>query len=315
MNPPDWTTLRIFLAAVELGSVTRAADTCGIAVSAATKRIQDLEVELGVRLFDRAARGVTPTAAGELVARHARSLWDLSSRLGDDVRALAGGGLGSVRLNASLSAIAGHPLAEAIAKFTAHYPRIRIELQELPSLTILQNLVDGRSDIGIITIQRAVPEGLAARLWQYDRLLVVVPADHEVAGREAIRFSEVLDYPMIGVLEQGALTLLLEEAAERLGRKPRYSFRVSTGDSAARLAAADNGVTVMPDGVLSVYNPDLRLVGVPLAEPWSYRQLRLVSRPPAVLPPSARLLLDYLAPPGSDSEAGFVEEGFDSASG
>ena len=114
MNPPDWTTLRIFLAAVELGSVTRAADRCGIAVSAATKRIQDIEVELGVRLFDRAARGVTPTAAGELVARHARSMLDLSTRLGDDVRALAGGGLGGIRLNASLSAIAGDPLAESI---------------------------------------------------------------------------------------------------------------------------------------------------------------------------------------------------------
>jgi DNA-binding transcriptional LysR family regulator len=49
MNLPDWTTLRIFLAAIECGSVTRAAEKCGIAVSAAAKRIQDLETELGVQ--------------------------------------------------------------------------------------------------------------------------------------------------------------------------------------------------------------------------------------------------------------------------
>jgi DNA-binding transcriptional LysR family regulator len=62
MNPPDWTTLRIFLAASALGSVTKAAAKCGLAVPAAARRIQDLEADLGVRLPDRSARGVTRTA-------------------------------------------------------------------------------------------------------------------------------------------------------------------------------------------------------------------------------------------------------------
>ncbi|WP_046864167.1 helix-turn-helix domain-containing protein [Microvirga massiliensis] len=54
--------MRIFLAAPELGSLTRAAGKCGIAVSEAARRIQDLEVDLGVRLLDRSVRGVTLTA-------------------------------------------------------------------------------------------------------------------------------------------------------------------------------------------------------------------------------------------------------------
>jgi DNA-binding transcriptional LysR family regulator len=298
MNPPDCTTLRIFLAAIELGSVTRAAERCGIAVSAAARRIQDLEADLGVRLLDRAARGVTPTTAGELVARHARSMVDFSRRLGDDLRALAGGGLGTVRLNAPLSALAGHPLAEALAAFGAEHPGITVELQELTSLSTLQNLVEGRADIGIVTIGRAVPDGLEARPWRSDRLRVVVPAEHDLARRETLHFAEVLGHPLIGVLEQGGLTLMLEEAAERLGRRPRYSFRVATVEAAARLVAAGHGVTVMPDGVLEVYHPDLRLVGVRLNEPWAERQLRLVSRPAAMLPPPARLLLDRLSPRG-----------------
>jgi DNA-binding transcriptional LysR family regulator len=67
---PDWTTLHIFLATIECGSVTRASENCGIAFSAAAKRIQDLETELGVQLLTLSARGVTPTVAGELLARH-----------------------------------------------------------------------------------------------------------------------------------------------------------------------------------------------------------------------------------------------------
>jgi DNA-binding transcriptional LysR family regulator len=295
MNPPDWTTLRILLAAIECGSVTRASAKCGIAVSAAAKRIQDLEAELGVRLLDRAARGVTATAAGELVAQHARSMLEYGERLGEDLRALAGGRLGRIRLNATLSSIVGHPLAQALAEFADEHPGIKVELDELTSLSVLQNLVEGRADIGIITTAGAVPEGLEVRPWRTDQLLVVAPADHPMAARGTVSFAEALDHPLVRVLETGALTLLLAEAAERLGRHPRYSFSVATVEAAVRLVAAGFGVTIMPDGVLSVYNPGLRLAGIRLAEPWAWRQLRLVSRPAAMLPAPARLLLDHLS--------------------
>jgi DNA-binding transcriptional LysR family regulator len=295
MIPPDWTTLRILLAAIECGSVTRAAEKCGIAVSAAAKRIQDLEAELGVRLLDRAARGVTATAAGELVARHARSMFDFGERLGEDLRALAGGALGSVRLDATLSAIAGHPLAHALAEFAAERPGITVELRELTSLSILQNLLEGRTDVGIITTGGALPGGLEAQPWRSDHLLAVAPSGHGLALREAVSFAEVLDHPLVRVIEAGALTLLLAEAAERLGRRARYSFSVATVETAIRLVAAGLGVSIIPDGVLSVYNPDLRLVGIPLSDPWARRQLRLVSRPAAMLPLPARLLIERLA--------------------
>ena len=60
--PPDWVTLRIFLAALDLGSVTRAADRCSIAPSAAAKRIQLLEANCGLPLLERGARGSEPRA-------------------------------------------------------------------------------------------------------------------------------------------------------------------------------------------------------------------------------------------------------------
>jgi DNA-binding transcriptional LysR family regulator len=299
MNPPDWTTLRILLAAIEAGSVTKAAEKCGIAVSAAARRIQDLETDLGIQIFERMARGVTPTPAGEMVARHARSMVDFSLRLNDDLRAFMGGGLGSVRLSASLSAIAGHPLADALSKFMGDHPGITVELQELTSLSTLQHLMEGRADLGIVTIPRAIPEGLEARQWRTDQLLVVVPEGHALATRETLRFAEALSYPLIGVLEQGGLSLLLEEAAERLGLRPRYSFRVASVEVAVRLVAAGQGITIMPDGVLPIFNPELGLAGVRLKEPWAQRHLKLVSRPTALLPPAARLLLDHLSAMGN----------------
>ena len=158
--PPDWVTLRIFLAALDLGSVTRAADRCGIAPSAAAKRIQLLEANCRVALLERGARGVRPTGAGELLARHARTLLDFSGRLTDELRAYAAGGLGSVRLHVTASALAGHDLARVLATFAAEEPGIVVKLREDVSLLILRDLLEGRADLGIVTSGGKVPIGL-----------------------------------------------------------------------------------------------------------------------------------------------------------
>jgi DNA-binding transcriptional LysR family regulator len=200
-----------------------------------------------------------------------------------------------VRLHATLSVLAGHPLAEALAAFAVEHPGVSVELREVTSLSVLRNLVEGQTDIGIITVRGAIPNGLEARSWRSDQLLVVMPMGHELATRQSLRFAEVLGHPLIEIIGGGAMTLLLQEAAERLGVRLRPRLRVATVEAAARLVAAGHDLAIIPDGVLPTYNPDLRLVGVRLAEPWARRQVRLVSRPATMLTPSARLLLDYLS--------------------
>jgi DNA-binding transcriptional LysR family regulator len=294
---PDWVTLRIFLAALDLGSVTRAADRCGIAPSAAAKRIQVLEANSGMALLERGARGVRATGAGELLARHARTLLDFSDRLTDDLRAYAVGGLGSVRLHATASALGGHDLAHVLAAFAAEEPGIVVKLREDVSLPILRDLLEGRADLGIVTSGGKIPVGLEAQTWREDRLLVVVPAGHPFIGRNSVGFGEVLEQPLIGVLESGALSLLLEEAAQRLGRHPRYRFHVASTDAARNLVAAGHGVTVMPDGVARPHEARMGLRGIPLAERWARRRLRLVTRVPELMAPAACRLRDHLLLP------------------
>lgn len=293
-SPPDWVTLRLFLACLDAGSVTRAADRCGIAVSAATRRLHLLEADLGVALLARNSRGVRPTAAGEALAAHARGLLDHTARLADDMRAFAAGGRGSVRLHATASAITGHHLAELLAGFEVRQPGIRVELVEATGLAVLRALTDERADIGIVAGRRTPPEGLSLRPWRSDRLLVVMAASHALAGRATLRYAEVLAEPMIGVLAGGALALLLEEAAERLGRAPTWRFRVQGTDAARHLISAGHGVGVMPGGAVLPYAGVFGLATVPLAEPWAERQLCLVLREDAALGVPARLLLDHL---------------------
>ncbi|MFE0758826.1 LysR family transcriptional regulator [Inquilinus sp. NPDC058860] len=293
-TPPDWTTLRIFLTALELGSIAKAAERCGIANSAAAKRVQMLEADNRVPLLDRHARGVVPTAAGEVFARHAGALLDAEARLAEEMDAFAAGGSGTVRLLATASAIGGHDLAEVLATFAATHPAIRIDLRETTSLPVLQDLLEGRADLGIVTTNLRVPAGLEAQPWREDRLLAVVSAGHPLARRRAVRFNQVLDHPLVEVLEAGALSLLLAEAAQQLGRSPNIRHHVSSMDAARRLVAAGHAVTIMPDGMIEPYAEALRLAGVPLDAPWATRRLRLISRPTGTLSAPVRLLHDHL---------------------
>jgi DNA-binding transcriptional LysR family regulator len=122
----------------------------------------------------------------------------------------------------------------------------------------------------------------------------VVPAGHRLARRATLRFAEVLDEPLIAVQVGGALAMLVEQEAARLGRAPQYRFRLESTDAARRLVAAGHGVSIMPEGVALPYQAALALRGVPLAEAWARRQLHIVGRPRAALPAAARLLLDHL---------------------
>ncbi|MCG5237366.1 LysR family transcriptional regulator [Xanthobacter oligotrophicus] len=292
--PPDWITLRLFLTAIELGSIAKAADRCGIANSAAAKRIQVLEAQTRTALVERHARGIVPTAAGEAFARHARGLLDLARHLEDEMDAFAAGGAGTVRLLATASCIGGHGLARALAGFTRLHPRIVVDLRELTSAAILQDLIEGRADLGIVTTNARIPVGLEAQPWREDRLLAIVSADHPLAVRKDVRFSEVLEYPLVDVLEIGALSLLLAEAAQGLGRKPHYRYRVTSMDAARRLVAAGLAINVMPDGMIEPYAQSLGVRGIPIDEPWSLRRLRLVSRAETMSTGPARRLASHL---------------------
>ena len=290
----DLVTMRILLAAIELGSIAKAAGHCGIAVSAAAKRLQILEATHGLALLNRDARGVRPTPAGEALARHARAMIDLSGRMAGDMAAFAAGGRGSVRLHATPSAIAGHGVAAALAAFGQTHPGIMVELQEDQSATILHDLMDGRADLGLVTSTGDVSSGLDAHAWRTDRLMIAVSTGHPLASRSHVGFAEVLDGVLIGVQLGGALAHLLANAAEALGRQPRYRFRVASMDAARSLVAAGCGAAVMPEGLVQPYRSALNIQGVLLSDAWAQRALRLVARSDDALPAPARLLRDHL---------------------
>ena len=115
MRDLDLTTLRLFVSVCETRSIARAGAQASIVGSAISKRLAQLEDTLGTPLFVRRRRGVVPTAAGETLLEHARAMLGSVNRIERDMAAYAGGMRGHVRMLASATAKAKHPIKPSTA--------------------------------------------------------------------------------------------------------------------------------------------------------------------------------------------------------
>jgi len=289
----DLVSLRIFLAVVEEGNLTKAAEREHIAASAASKRIQDLEHEFGVRLLTRSIRGVMPTAAGEALARRARGLFGMVGQIRGELDAYAAGSLGEVVVHANGSAIAEF-LASDLRAFLAENRQVKVDLHEVLSPEVIRAVNQGSSDLGIFADNVAVPPGLTVHPYRTDRLLAVVPVDHPLATRPSIAFSELLEFEQIGVAEGSSLAQLLRDAAQSLDRPIRFNCTVSTNEVVRWMVDAGFGVAILPEGFVRPYERILRIRGVPLEDPWAHRRLLIAVRDPQTLTRAARNLLAWL---------------------
>jgi DNA-binding transcriptional LysR family regulator len=290
---PDIQTLRLFLSIVDLRNLTRAARRHGIAPSAVTKRIKDLEYQYGVELFLRQSRGVTPTQSGEELARHVRDLFARIDHIRGTMSEFAEGARGQVRVHANASVLL-EALISSIVAFTRAHPLIRIDLHELMSWAIVRDVAEGRADVGLVADSIEIPPDLTATVYAEDRLMALLPSDHVLAGREWIAFEELLEFEQVGIGVTSALSVQLAEEASRLNRIIRYSYRTATYDVARVMVAQGCGIAILPSSLVLPHVGVPSLAGVPLADPWTYRKMRLCYREEAALTVAARLFIQHL---------------------
>jgi DNA-binding transcriptional LysR family regulator len=291
-RPIDAVSLRMFVAVCEERTIARAAEREAIVASAVSKRIAAIERDLGTPLLRRGRRGIAPTAAGEALLRHAREVLGLMARMRAELGAFTQGVHGSVRLVASVSALAG-ALPDDVAAFLAQQRAVRVSMDEQISQDVVRSVREGAADLGVVW--DAVELGdLVAWPYRADHLCVALPRGHGLAGRKRLRFAELLAHDAIGVAPGGLMDALLRRQAALLGHTLAPRVQVSSMDAACRIVAAGLGLAVLPRESARPQAAAAALVMVPLAEPWGTRRFVICTRPGAAPSASARGLIDHL---------------------
>ena len=290
----DLTSLQLFVAVCELGSIGRAAEREFIAASAVSKRLSDLEATLETPLLYRHTRGVDLTPAGQSLLHHARSVLFSLEKMQAELSEYADGVRGHVRIHANISAIVQF-LPEDLGAFSTEHPQVKIDLEEHLSTEILRAVQEGAADLGIChAAGGAEAHALQSLPYRHDELVLIVPRGHALARRRTVAFENTLDFDHVGLHTNSSIYLAMREAAVTAGRTIRLRIHVTGLDAMCRMIDNKLGIGVMPRRAFELMHGVGDLECVQLSDAWARREIRLVARDFTTLPLTARLLVDHL---------------------
>ncbi|VWX56357.1 DNA-binding transcriptional regulator, LysR family [Burkholderiales bacterium 8X] len=290
----DLTSLQLFVAVCELGSIGRAAEREFIAASAISKRLSDLEATLATQLLYRHARGVDLTPAGQSLLHHARSVLFSLEKMQGELSEYAEGVRGHVRVHANISAIVQF-LPEDLGVFKRLHEAIKIDLEEHLSSEILRAVAEGAADLGICNLAGEA-SGLQSLAYREDRLALIVPAGHPLAPETSIPFADSLDFDHVGLHTNSSIYRAIHQSAAMVERAIRLRIHVTGLDAMCRMIDNGLGIGVMPQRAFELLGPGVgsRLVAIALQDDWAHREIRMVARDFSTLPVAARALVGHL---------------------
>jgi DNA-binding transcriptional LysR family regulator len=261
----DLRLLETFREVATRGSFSAAAEALSFTQPAVSQHVARLEKALGLRLFDRDARGVTLTRAGHTLLRHAEGLLEGARRAEADVRAEAGLHVPEARIGAFPSAAAALVPA-ALRELRTALPEVRPRLHVVEPDAALEGLRARRLDVGLLvdSVTAGGPEttGLETEVLLDDPMVVALPSGHPLARRRAVAIADLRDEEWLVSDATCPDAGVAVAACRAAGFEPSIHFR--SGDYAAvlGLAASGMGVALIPSLAITGVRDDVALRAV-----------------------------------------------------
>jgi LysR family transcriptional activator of glutamate synthase operon len=287
----DLRQLRYLVAVADELHFTRAAAREHVAQPALSQQIQRLEQEVGLPLVERTTRRVVLTEAGAtLVAGARRILAELEATVAE-LNEQAGVRTGHLAIGVT-GTLGPVDVSLLVATFHARYPGVDLTMRERPSNELSGMLRRDEIDFAFLSVtERIGRPGLELHRLVEEELLVVLPADHRLAGRAKLRLVELADETFVSFLEGTRLRELLVTAARDVGFEPHIAFESDQVRRIRDMVAHGLGVTILPRSDVSSAD-DARLAMARLTDPALRRDVTLAWRAGRRLAPAAQAFLE-----------------------
>lgn len=219
--------LHLLVALDNIRNLGRVAEYMHVTQPAVSKSLAELERGVGLRLFERTSRGVHPTIYGECLIRHARSMISDLAQARDELRGLASGSSGNIRVGV-LATAALALLPRALAMLKSHHPGMTVLVREGLMENLLPELLLGNLDLVVGRLpEDRIAQGLSEKILMEEGVSLVAGRHHPLAGRKRVNWSDLLAFPWVFPPINTLLREPLERAFERHG-VPMPSNRVET---------------------------------------------------------------------------------------
>ncbi len=293
----DVRRLRVLHAVSGYGSVTAAAAALGYSAPAVSQQLAALEREVGMRLTERAGRGVELTPAAVILVGHTDALLARLDAAEADLAALRDQIAGRVALAAFPSAAASLVPA-AWAALADSFPQVRLDLTEMEPEESLPAMLRNETDVAVAHEYDLLPRPLdplfERRELLDDPVVLAIPADSTLsqAGLGPVPLATLAGQPFLAPRQGTSCAEMIQRACARAGFVPRVVARASDFQVLLSLVAAGAGVTLVPGLAARWLPPRVRLV--PPADPVT-RRVFTVSRRGGDRKPAVRVVLDALS--------------------
>lgn len=286
--------LRYFVAAAELGGVSRAAAKLRVSQPALSRQIRLLEDELGVALFDRIRKRIHLTEAGAVFLSRARQILCDAETAAQQVREQFGGERRTLRLG-FITPFLDDLVGPAVREFRQRHANTRVALFDLPPRAMLDRLRDDDLDLALLgNMEAADREAFDfAPLWKHP-VQAVLPSGHAKAGVRSLRLRDLSRDEWISLSDTAfpGRRDFLRAACARAGFEPRIAVEVESLSLLLATISSGAGVGILPGHAQKL--PHAGCVFIPISSPRIENTLYLVRRKrPA--PPALETLVALLA--------------------
>ncbi|MGO9560306.1 MAG: LysR family transcriptional regulator [Acidimicrobiales bacterium] len=268
----DMVLLRSFLAVADAGTITEAADDVDISQSALSRRLQQLEAELGATLLLRGRHGVELTEVGRDAVEAARAIVARYDRLRQNISEHLGLERGTVRIGGGAT-VTSYVLPPLIAEFQSAHPGVRFQVKEAGSREIASDVSAGVIEIGVVTLPVPSHDLEVSELFT-DEIVLVCRADHAFASRR-VAVTDLEDQPFVAFEPGSAIRQIIDNSLRAAGVQIDVVMELRSIPSILRMVAT-TGHLAFVSRVSLHSEPELR--AVPIEGFTISRSLGLVTR-------------------------------------
>ena len=241
--------LRYFVKIIDLGSLTGAAEVLHIAQPALSQQLSTLEEEFQQRLVMRTKQGVTPTAAGLVLYRHAQTILRQLDQACTEVKSAGQNLSGSVSIGLAPGTAASALALPLLKAVRASHPDIVLYINENFGTTLSELIMNGRMDMAVLYGFNTVP-GLEYMPLQSEQMYLVSPDnDRGASGTgqpEEIPLSEIYELDLLLPRSYNVVRKLVDAAFMRAQRTPRVVAEIESMSTLSAAVLAGVGSTILP---------------------------------------------------------------------
>jgi DNA-binding transcriptional LysR family regulator len=248
----DFEALRYLLASAETGKFARAAELLGIETGSLSRRVQRVEDELGLTVFERGHDGLRLTAAGEVIIQHARRALAEFGVLVSTGHSGGLGQLGQIRLGMRLPSV-GQPIQGLLRVWHQRFPDVCLTIFEMNERDIASAMEERRLDVALMPKHTLWPRAVAEPIYR-ERLLVALPKCHGLARKKRLTWDAIREETLL-VQGWDASQTAREYYAAFLGSGVNFITHSASKQSVLGLVGAGFGITLVTQAQAQVRIP------------------------------------------------------------